>query len=229
MANPNLSILQAPSLAESISGKTPTAIIGTKTDLSTPGKRFVAGIGQMVNAQMEAVKARLAKLEASFGGSLAGMTNRQNNITGAAGVTVYGGSLYKGGSYVISEPVTLKDNAAAGDKVTFVWATQNQQRVSGTIISRLGINPGGLEPFADRVIVTLTVNGEPVPTVRGVLLANMVNTLNGTMRFAEPELLLPYDSTIGIEFEVIADFGGAGVDLENSFAWVASEFIAGIA
>ena len=210
-------LMTLPSLASGLAGAT-----------LTPTEKLTVGVLQLIDTPVKRIEAKVDAFIQQFSQAPAGVVNTQETNRGVAGVAVYGGSLYKGGSYILSDIIEMLDDAVAGDIIKVVWPNQKQQKMSGTVITRLGINAGELEPYANQILVTLTVNGEPVPTVRKVLMANLLNIVDGSQRFAEPALLLPYDSTIGVELEVIADLGGTGQAINSAFGWTSSEFRPGL-
>jgi hypothetical protein len=197
-------------------------------NIMTPSQKLAAGVDKLSRSLASRVSALEDRFAKAFSGFSAGSVNTPNRDTGVAGVAVYGGSLYKGGSYILSSPSTIRDDMVAGETSEISFSAAVQQKISGTVVTRIGINPADLEPFANQLTVTLMINGEKVPTLKDVLLSNLLNTLDGEQRYAVPNLLVPYDATVSIVVTCIAPLGGAGTPL-GGFAWLASEFRPGLA
>lgn len=154
----------------------------------------------------------------------AGDISQYSEEQGRAGMAIHNGSLYKGGANIYSEVGNFPLDAQAGDSIDVLWDDTKRSLMTGTEIRRIGIEMGdALIPYAKKIQATLLVNGQPVPSFKDALVSLNTTTLDGDLRASDPQLFLPYDSTLAIRFTAIINLGGLVPGATGEiYAWTTS-------
>lgn len=172
-------------------------------------------------AAMVALGQRIDRLEAMLGKIIPEWYGKGGRNAGyydeisGWGYQRQGASLYTGGP--VDTPIaTIPDDALAGVTVPLTIAQGGLQRLQGNRICAVEFyaspgtqNGGQILVVPQRLSVTMTMNGDPVPQLQNVPLSSLLSNADGDRRAGRVNVVVPGFVAIGFELRVRQDLGGA--------------------
>ena len=169
--------------------------------------RLMDVLNNLHNGQVDMGR-RLDALEshhiAQFGPSRAGTLNSYSDEDGTAGVVMHNGSLYKGGSTILSNTILFPLDAAQGTVMSGTWSADDHNLMAGTVLAEISAKLGNtLAPWADRIAFDFTINGQVVPQMKRILVSEFVSTLDNERRLMRPDFRLPEVASFGFNLTAL--------------------------